>query len=316
MRRIYGHIVLATLLVLAFPFRSDGQGQPPRGREGTPVTDTSSVAVRELPLPAVPPSLTLPEERAAYIIAHFWDGLDFRDTLRSRNRAFMEQNFVNYLSLFPHARQEALASPVGTLLKAAAADSLALSLVNDLAEQYLDDPASPMRNGEYYILFLEELLRLPGLSEYDRLRPAYLLETARKNRPGTTAADFAYTDRKGRRRTLHATRGKRLLLLFHDPACPHCSEVLDGLRGSAVIGRHVKSGALTVLAVCIGGDRELWDETKDTLPAEWAAAIDESGILEHGLYSLPVLPAIYLLDGDKTVILKDPVPAELEARLE
>lgn len=316
MRRIQGHIVLSAFLMLAVPFRSGGQGQSVYDRKCTSVTDTLPTAVRELPLPAVPPSLTLPEERAAYIIAHFWDGMDFRDTLRSRDRAFMEQNFVNYLSLFPHARQEALASPVGTLLKAAAADSLALSLVNDLAEQYLDDPASPMRNGEYYILFLEELLRLPGLSEYDRLRPAYLLETARKNRPGTTAADFTYTDRKGCRRTLHATHGKRLLLLFHDPACPHCAEVLDELRRSAVIGKLVKDGKLSVLAVCIGGDRELWNETKDTMPTEWTEAIDESGIMEHELYSLPAMPVIYLLDGDKKVILKNPTTAELEACLE
>ena len=51
--------------------------------------------------------LTASEERAEYIISRFWDGMDFADTLRSRDRQFMEQNFVNFLSLFPHARQEA-----------------------------------------------------------------------------------------------------------------------------------------------------------------------------------------------------------------
>lgn len=65
--------------------------------------DTLQGSPRELPLPEVPALLTAPEERAAYVLEHFWDGMDFRDTLRSRDRLFMEQCFVNFLSLFPHA---------------------------------------------------------------------------------------------------------------------------------------------------------------------------------------------------------------------
>lgn len=274
-----------------------------------------SVTLKELRLPDVSPSLTVPEERAAYLIAHFWDGMDFGDTLRCRDRAFMEQNFVNYLSLFPHARPEDLPQHIAQLLERAAADSICLDLLNDLAEHYLDEPNSPMRNEEYYILFLEGLLRLPALPETERIRPAYRLEMARKNRPGTTAADFAYTDRHSNRRTLYATRGKHLLLLFYDPACSHCSQILDGLRESAVIAGLIANRELAVLAVYTEGDRRLWDETKASLPREWSVAIDESRIVERELYTLPAMPVIYLLDGQKTVLLKDPTPSELETYL-
>lgn len=275
-----------------------------------------SVTLKELPLPDVPSSLTAPEERASYIIAHFWDGMDFGDTLRCRDRAFMEQNLVNYLSLFPHARLETLPTHIDRLLERVAEDSTCLDLVNDLAEHYLDDPNSPMCNEGYYILFLEGLLHLPGLSEAERIRPAYKLEMARKNRPGTTATDFAYTDRHGNRRTLHATRGKRLLLLFYDPACSHCSQILDGLRESAVIADLIANKDLSVLAVYTEGDRRLWDKTKASLPREWSVAIDESRIVERELYALPAMPVIYLLDGHKTVLLKDPSPMQLEAFLD
>lgn len=271
--------------------------------------------IKELPLPHVPRTMTRPEERAAYILEHFWDGMDFNDTLRSRDRAFMEQNFVNYISLFPHARPEALPPHIARLLERAAADFQCLDLVNDLAERYLDDPNSPMRDEEYYILFLEGLFRLPALPEAERIRPAYKLEMAKKNRPGTTATDFAYTDREGNRRTLHAARGKRLLLLFYDPACSHCSQILDGLRESAVIGNLIQNKELSVLAVYTEGDRRLWDDTKASLPREWCVAIDESRIVEHEFYALPAMPVIYLLDGQKSVLLKDPSPAMLEAFL-
>ncbi len=271
-----------------------------------------SVTPKELPLPAVPSSLTSPEERAGYIIAHFWDWMDFCDTLRSHDRTFMEQNFVNYISLFPHVKQEALAPNIRAFLKAAAADSIAFGLVNDFAEHYFDDPNSPMRDEAYYILFLEELLRQPSLSEHDRIRPTYRLEMARKNRPGKIAADFVYTDRMGNRRTLHTTWGKRLLLLFYDPACSHCSEILDELCKSPILDRLIAAKELTVLAVYTEGDRKLWNETKVNMPKKWNVAIDESDIVERGLYSLPAMPIIYLLDKNKKVILKDPTPAQLE----
>lgn len=308
-------IGLLAVVMLACSCRSNGREQTGRGVE-LAVSDTLPRSVHVLPLPDVPPSLTVPEERAAYIIAHFWDGMDFSDTLRCRDRAFMEQNLVNYLSLFPHARPETLPPHIDRLLERAAADSTCLDLVNDLAEHYLDDPNSPMRNEGYYILFLEGLLHLPGLSEAERIRPAYKLEMARKNRPGTTATDFAYTDRHGNRRTLHATRGKCLLLLFYDPACSHCSQILDGLRASAVIAGLIANKDLSVLAVYTEGDRRLWDETKASLPREWSVAIDESRIVERELYALPAMPVIYLLDGQKTVLLKDPSPMQLEAFLD
>ena len=75
---------------------------------GTPINEQVAVSgmadslSAELPLPAIPDSLRTPRKRAAYLLAHFWDSMSFADTLRSRNPGFMEQNLVNYLSLFPH----------------------------------------------------------------------------------------------------------------------------------------------------------------------------------------------------------------------
>lgn len=305
--------LLAVIAAACF-LSCNGQGQAARNAEQA-TADTLQGIVYELPLPEVPSALTAPEERAEYIISHFWDGMDFADTLRSHNRLFMEQNFVNFLSLFPHARQEALSRHVGRFLERARADSVAFDLVNDIAERYLDNPNSPMRCEEYYILFLEELLRLPGLSEYDRIRPAYRLETAKKNCPGMIATDFSYTDRNGNRQTLHGTRGKQLLLLFYDPACSHCSEILDALHENPLLTELVSPKELTVLAVYTEGDRKLWNETKDAMPQEWIVAIDDSRIVERESYSLPAMPVIYLLDARKQVILKDAPLERLEAWL-
>ncbi len=55
----------------------------------------------ELPLPAVPAEMTVPADRAGYILLHFWDAMDFDDADRSLDRDFMGQNMANFLSVFP-----------------------------------------------------------------------------------------------------------------------------------------------------------------------------------------------------------------------
>jgi len=283
-----------------------------RERQGDRGTDS---LVLELPLPEVPKALTAPVERADYILHHFWDPMDFRDTLRSRDKTFMELNLVNFMSLFPHGSERATSESIGRLLGATSGDTASFHLVTDILERYLNDPNSPMRHEGHYILYLEELLRLPGLSEYDRLRPAYRLQTAKKNRPGTTATDFAYTDRDGRRHTLHGTAAdRRLLLLFYDPECGHCSEILEQVKASAVLREQIERKELAVLAVYTEGNRPLWHETKASLPPAWTVGIDESRIVERELYSIPAMPVMYLLDADKTVLLKDARLEEIEAR--
>ncbi len=129
------------------------------------------------------------------------------------------------------------------LIEAAAADAEALSLVMHFAEKYLYEQGSPMLCGlEYFIEFLEAYIDSPRPDEYEKIRPAYLLENARKNRPGMTAADFGYEGRDGRQTRLHDTPGQRLLLLFYDPDCVHCRQTVALLQADARLRYLVDSG--------------------------------------------------------------------------
>lgn len=266
----------------------------------------ASASSSELPLPEVPPTLTDPAERADYIMIHFWDKMDSGDTVRSHDKNFMELNIVNFISLFRHGSDEAISRGIGSMLAKVASDSVALTVATGIIDRYLDDPNSPMLSEPHYILYLEELLRLPELAGEERIRPAYKLEMARKNRPGTVAADFAYVDRNGRRYTLRTTpAGKYLLLIFYDPECAHCMEILKQVSGSEVITQSVRRGYLTVLAVYTEGNRKLWDATKASMPREWIVGFDADSIVDRATYSIPAMPVMYLLKSDKKVLKKD-----------
>lgn len=276
-------------------------------------TDTSKIG--ELPLPAVPSTLRTVPERAAYVLEHFWDAMDFRDTSYSRNRLFIEQNFANFASLFPHASPEALELAVKRLLKAAEADAVAYNLLTEAAEKYLCDPQSPVAGEEYYIPFLEEMAETPVLDEYSKERPRYLLRIVRKNARGTLAADFTFLTPAEKRQTLQETSGEYLLLLFMDPDCDHCREVIAALTGNEHLRRHITQKRLTLLVVDVSGNRYAWQQFLPQVPDGWHPCFDLDAVRDRELYVWRTLPALYLLDAGKRVLLKEPSLAALSAFL-
>ena len=273
----------------------------------------------ELPLPQVPATLRTPPARAAYIIGHFWDAMDFADTLRSHDARFMEQNFANYVSLFPIADTAALAPAVATLVGRAQSDAGALSLLAETAEKYLYEQDSPLFNETYYLLFADALAAAP-LGDYGLLRIEAQRTAMRKNRVGTIAADFPFETPDGRRLHLsEAAQGRQVLLLFYDPECAHCMQTIAELAGSTSLNEAVARGDMVVVAVYAGfGSREraAWRRTLDRLPTAWTAGFNNGTIYTRDLYVLRNLPALYLLDAARRVILKDAAPARLAEYLQ
>ncbi len=270
---------------------------------------------KELPLPEVPDTLTAPEDRAAHIALHFWDTKDFADTTSLRDAGFMEQNFANFISILPYSTRQGIETAVKTLMTRAQSSKEAYRNISDMAEKYLYDPNSPMLNEELYITFLEEIIRSPLLDDTEKTKPAFALKAAKKNRLGTVAADFEYTDRHGRRRSLHGTKAETTVLVFYDPDCKHCTEIMKELKDDAALRKATQENRVTVLAIYSDGDRKLWDETKDSLPAEWLAGFDISDIQRRGTYILRAMPTIYILDSSKTVLAKDVMPTLIHAAL-
>ena len=264
----------------------------------------SARSADELPLPAGPADMTTPEERAGYILGHFWDAMDFTDARLSHDRSFMEQNLVNFFSVMPHASSASVAEGVKGLMSKAASDSVSYRLVLELAEHYLYEHGSPMRDEESFIPFLEIAVDSPQLTEAERIRPKYLLEEAMMNRVGTLSADFEMTLRDGSKSTMHEYgKGSRMLLMFYDPDCRHCAEVIEMLDSDADFNGLLDRGALKVLAVYPFGEEDVWKSPMVKIPSKWTDAMAD--LVEVDIYSFPEMPVLYLLDESGKVVLKD-----------
>lgn len=176
-------------------------------------------------------------------------------------------------------------------------------------------PESPYRDEGRYIRFLDTLLISDSLPEDLRERAEYRKRIAMLNRPGTTAGDFCYLERNGKKSRLHNLKSPLTLIVFYDPECPHCNDILLSLASSETLNIAIAEKYLTVIAIYAEGKREVWNETRSDMPTNWVVGYDLTGILDKDIYDLPAMPTPYLLDKDKRVILKDPDIRKLIIRI-
>lgn len=150
------YVAAATLTAL-IPLWGCRGGSDKRDTEGM---DSLSVTELSLELPAIPSTISEPEDQAGYLAIHFWDNLDFNDPDKAQNIEFMEQNFVDYLSIFPAVMATDRPRAFGRLLERAAANPKVEVMIRSLGKKYLNHPDSPMYNEEYYADFIKAVKRI------------------------------------------------------------------------------------------------------------------------------------------------------------
>lgn len=262
-------------------------------------------------LPPVPDIMKAPEERAKYLVMHYWDRFDFSDRTLIGRPEITEQAFVDYINILNYVPKEnADASLVYTLQKAEA-DTLMYVHFTELFEKYFYDPNSPFRNEEYYLPVLEEVTSSPLLKEEKRSRYKFQREMSNKNRIGDSANDLTYTVSSGQSFRLYDLKSEYTLLMFTNPGCSTCAAVTERLNVSEELNRALALNSptrtmLTVLALSPDNDLDEWLSHLPEIPTRWIYAYDKSGeITTKRLYDIKAIPTIYLLDKNKKVILKD-----------
>ncbi|MDD2327739.1 MAG: DUF5106 domain-containing protein [bacterium] len=262
-------------------------------------------------LPRLPASLTDPNERAQYLIHHFWDRFDFSDSDLTTKPAITEQAFVDYIHLFSFLPAAESAAPMLRTLQRAEADTTMYRYFVSLTEKYFYDPNSPFRNEEYYIPVLQEVIDSPLLTETERSRYRFQLEMALKNRIGEKAHNFAFTLATGETTMLWNLDSQYLLLLFSNPGCPACESLTRHLENAPALKKALSMNGptrtmLTVLTIYPDSDLEEWRAHLPEMPQHWLHGYDQDmHITANRLYDIKAIPTIYLLDREKRVILKD-----------
>lgn len=310
----YG-LLIGLILLLASCRAKPGTAE---AMESAP-TDSTVIQARVFPFPEIPATLTEPEARKSYLLTHYWEQFDFADTTLVNNRDVTEQGFVNFIALLADGTtpEELTRESLANWCAGFVGKEHARQVLTQTADSYLFNPNSPFYNEGLYGLYLETMLGV--LPQTDAVRSSYQfkLELVRRNNPGDRATDFTYYLPDGTRRTLAATPTKndRLLLMFYDPECESCHEVLLQMAADTALAEAVRAGKLSVLAVYTEGNEEAWRKALPDMPGGWTVGTDREAVKTGALYDLKAMPSLYLLDGKKTVLLKDAAYEKIRATL-
>lgn len=287
-------------------------------------------STRDFPMAEVPMMITEPEERLVWLTQHFWDRfcdttqLYFCDslTINGVKAQKVEEQvglFASMLQELPleegQKAMEACFTGIESF-QAAKPEGNVYKEVSALIARYFFDPNSPVRSEDLYLPFVSRLADSP-LTEAS-MRPAYHWDTevCQMNRRGTPAADFTFVDTAGKRRTLYSIDAWRTLLIFGNPDCHACKELVEEMEQTPEVKTLIENGRLKVVDIYIDEDLDLWKAGIANYPKEWINGYDPSfTIRTDRLYSVRALPSLYLLDQDKKVLQKDALPQQILSAL-
>ena len=242
-------------------------------------------------------------------IDRYWDGFDFKcgERVIEYDTANVMQAFADYATYIDVGTgRERRDSLLKALVRRAEHSRPVLDFFAFVAEGVLHDPNSPMRNDELYIPILEALVESTLYDEYDRIVPLYDLELARQNRIGNVANDIVYTLANGKTGRLHSIDSDYVIVMFSNPGCPMCREIIEEITSSPLINEMMENDLVEVLAIYPDEDLAAWRDHISDIPKSWINAYDAGmRITEARSYNLQAIPSLYLLDSEKRVIIKD-----------
>ena len=68
--------------------------------------DVIQDTIKTFTLPAIPPMMTAPEQRADFLVKHYWDNVNFADTNYIHHPEVTEQAWADYCDILNHVPLE------------------------------------------------------------------------------------------------------------------------------------------------------------------------------------------------------------------
>jgi hypothetical protein len=98
------------------------------------------------------------------------------------------------------------------------------------------------------------------------------------------------------------------IIYFNNPGCSLCRDITNAMKESAIITKMVRNGKLKVLAIYPDEQLDEWLKHRADMPNEWINGYDKGQLIDREkLYNVNAIPALYLLDKQKVVLVKDSI---------
>lgn len=265
-------------------------------------------------VPQAPAMLSGQEQVDDFYARNWWRDFDFADTAQATlsDTAYMVRLFADWATVLERVPREVGAECVEQVMDRASASENTFGMFVMAAREVFADPNSQLRDDELYMPVLRLRIASPFTDEVTRERCRYRLDILSQNRIGHKANNIRYTLADGFEGTLYGIKAEYTLIFINNPGCEMCRTVREGISSSDLLSRYISSGRLKVLAIYPDQDLDEWLRYRSEMPSAWINGYDRECVMRtDGTYNLAAIPSLYLLDKDKTVLVKDAVSIPL-----
>ncbi len=302
---------------------SNASSEAASGTRGSRTSDEAVLRTRTFPTPQPPSVYDETQERVTWLQMHYWDSFlsttelwpSDSTTVNGVPEDKFEESFATFVYLtemtdIPAGRKalDRLFTLTETYQKADSSSTV-FARMAETAEKYYYEPNSPYRNEDLYLAYIERLAASDLTPAARRKALEFDIRLCSLNPVGSPAADFRFTDIRGRTRTLYDIKADYTLLFFSNPGCEACKEIIENLNASEKVARLIAEKKLAVVNVYIDEDLDEWRSYQDYYPDSWYNGYDPDFVIRTDLlYSVRAIPSLYMLDSGKRVIMKDATP--------
>jgi len=237
----------------------------------------------------------------AFLRDHFFDNIDFNDTLLLRT-AYIYQACSDYLTSYAKPQNnETYTKACDIILSKAKVNKTSYDYVLNLLIQTFESS-----DWEMVFVYLTEKYYLENActSDQNTKSIAEKAEAIKKLAIGKQAPELNLQDLAGAKINLYDLKKEYTLILFWASFCTHCEELLPQLKPQ--IKNYITSGKLSVYAVAMDLDKTSWQKATQKLSNQWIHVSDLEGFSGATALSYNVwrTPSFYILDKDKKIIAR------------
>jgi hypothetical protein len=249
-----------------------------------------------------------------YFKDHYWDGVDFSDERLVRT-PFFEIKLDKYYRDLVVPNSDSLIKEIDAmLLQARTSSEMFKYLMVRFVQQYIQPQY--MGQDAVFVHLFEKYINTGQATFFTQQYRDYIDKRAYSlmaNLIGNPAADMDMVDSTGKRMRLYDLRSDYTVIVFWDPTCGHCKEVVP--KVDSIFQAKWKAQGVKIYAVKVEGPDNEWQQfIKKNALDDWhhvyqlastTDAINKAG--KPGfrqLYDVYQTPVLYLLDKDKRIIAK------------
>ena len=283
---------------------------------------TISALLKAMKNPEVPPASQHPGGKYdstfayRYYKDHYWDDTWFFDERLVRT-SFFEEKLDDYFATMIYPHPDSVIKEIDWMLAYATAnDEMQRFLLVKFINRYLNPQY--MWEDKVYVHLFEKYFsqkEYPWLTEKGKKTIFDRYYSMAANIFGSTAADIQLPDSTGKTKSLYSITNPYTIVIFWDPTCGHCKETLpriDSIYRAKWSSLNVKIFAVAKETdgtikdwLSFVGEHQLkgWEHVYYSKDAN-DARVKNNIPSYYQLYDVQVVPTLYLLDKDKSIIAK------------